>query len=82
MRSSTGLGGRSSGKSNGKSSLWNRDIDVPDDGLNDKLCCGVLLILSEYVAESNSFFQFNCLLYAAAYSTVDFKCLLVSPVVN
>ena len=46
------------------------------------MCCGVPLILSEYVVESNSFFQSNCLLYAAAYSTVDFKCLLVSPVVN
>ena len=69
--SSTGLGGRNSGKSNGKSSLWNRDIDVPDGGLNDK-----------YVAESSNFFQSNCLLYAAAYSTVDFRCLIVSPVVN
>ena len=40
------------------------------------------LILSEYVAESSNFFQSNCLFYAAAYSVVDFKCLLVSPVVN
>ena len=80
--SSTGLGGKNSGRSNGRSSLWNSDIDVPDGGLNDKLCCGVPFILSEYVAESSNFFQSSCLLYAAAYSTVDFKCLLVSPVVN
>ena len=80
--SSTGLGGKNSGKSRGKSSLWNSDMDVPDGGLNDKLCCGVLFILSEYVAESSNFFQSSCLLYAAAYSIVDFKCLLVSPVVN
>ena len=55
---------------------------IADGGLNDKLCCGVPFILSEYVAESSNFFQSSCLLYAAAYSTVDFKCLLVSPVVN
>ena len=80
--SSTGLGGRNYGKSKVRSSLWNSDIDVPDGGLNDKLCCGVPFILSEYVAESSNFFQSSCLLYAAAYSTVDFKCLLVLPVVN
>ena len=80
--SSTGLGGKNSGKSRGKSSLWNSDMDVPDGGLNDKLCCGVPFILLEYVAESSNFFQSSCLLYAAVYSIVDFKCLLVSPVVN
>ena len=48
--SSTGLGGKNSGKSRGKSSLWNSDMDVPDGGLNDKLCCDVPFILLEYVA--------------------------------
>ena len=57
-------------------------MDVPDGGLNDKLCCGVPLIRSEYVAESSNFFQSSCLLYAAAYSVVVLRCLLVSPVVN
>ncbi len=57
-------------------------MDVPDGGLNDKFCCGVPFIRSEYVAESSNFFQSSCLLYAAAYSVVVFKCLHVSPVVN
>ena len=47
MGSSTGFGGRNSGISNGRSSLWKRESEVPDGGLNDSGFCGVPFTLSE-----------------------------------